>query len=154
MKKFIPCVTLTLLVVCWGAKDSSSSELGSAAVKDLAGDALYRKSGTARWAPLDRSTVLSEGDSVKTGADAQLTLELSGAGKIGEVTLRRDGEFTLKTLTHDPATGTRDTLLDVHVGSVIVQAEKLQGESKFRVKTPTSIVGVRGTKFEVSVRKK
>lgn len=143
-----------MICVSAAATDCWSNELGTATVKELTGEAKYKKAETDQWLPLEMDMVLSEGDSVKTGLDSQVKLELAGSGKIGEVTVRRESEFTLQALVHDPATGTRNTLLDVHVGSVLVQAEKLQGESKFRVKTPTSIVGVRGTKFEVNVRKK
>lgn len=154
MRKHLLILMVFSLMAGGMATEAWSGELGTATVKELAGEAKYKKAGDEQWLPLELDTVLSEGDSVKTGLDSQVKLELSGSGKIGEVTVRRESEFTLKALVHDPATGTRNTLLDVHVGSVLVQAEKLQGESKFRVKTPTSIVGVRGTKFEVNVRKK
>lgn len=154
MRKLLWVLTVFSLMVGGWVTEAWSNELGTATVKELSGEAKYKKAGTDQWLPLDVDAVLSEGDSVKTGLDSQVKLELSGSGKIGDVTIRRESEFTLKALAHDPVTGTRNTLLDVHVGSVLVQAEKLQGESKFRVKTPTSIVGVRGTKFEVNVRKK
>ncbi|MCG3176190.1 MAG: hypothetical protein MOGMAGMI_01136 [Candidatus Omnitrophica bacterium] len=154
MKKLTFALMIGYLVTATAPALAEVTTPGEAKVLEIRGEAKYLKAGTTEWIPLDPAMTLSEGDSVKTGQDSLVRLELSGSGKIGEVTVRKESEFTFKALAHDPATGTRNTLLDVHVGSVLVQAEKLQGESKFRVKTPTSIVGVRGTKFEVNVRKK
>ena len=57
----------------------------------------------------------------------------------------------LKKFRHDAADKIDNTLLVVGIGSVLVKADKLVGASKFEVKTPTSIIGIRGTIFEVYV---
>jgi hypothetical protein len=51
-------------------------------------------------------------------------------------------------------TGDKTTLLDLAIGKVLVQTQKLQGDSKFEVRTPTALTGVRGTIFEVTVKEK
>ena len=51
-------------------------------------------------------------------------------------------------------TGDKTTLLDLALGKVLVHVEKLQGKSKFEVRTPTALTGVRGTTFTVEVREK
>jgi hypothetical protein len=73
--------------------------------------------------------------------------------KTAVLTVRGDTQFTFKAFRHDEATKIDNTLLDLEVGSVLVEAEKLVGASRFEVKTPTSVVGIRGTKFEVNVAK-
>ena len=48
--------------------------------------------------------------------------------------------------------GTQKTLLDLAIGKILIRAKKLHSEEeKFEVKTPTTIVGVRGTTFAVEV---
>ena len=52
----------------------------------------------------------------------------------------------------DPKADTSKTLLDLAMGEILIKAQKVHGEkSQFEVKTPTSIVGVRGTTFNVKV---
>ena len=56
------------------------------------------------------------------------------------------------SLVKDSSSGMKKTLLDLSIGQVLIKAEKLDTpDSKFEVKTPTSVVGVRGTKFSVKV---
>ena len=48
--------------------------------------------------------------------------------------------------------GTSQTLLDLAVGKILIRVDKLHKKGdKFEIKTPTSIVGVRGTVFGVEV---
>ena len=60
--------------------------------------------------------------------------------------------MAIAELIADPGADTSKTLLDLAMGEVLIKAQKVHGEnSKFEVKTPTSIVGVRGTTFNVKV---
>lgn len=122
-----------------------------AVVLDIRGEAQYKKIGTEDWLPLTKDVILSEKDAVKTAIDSEVDLELKGASKTAEVVVRPNTEFVFDTFKHDSASLKDTTLLDVSIGGVLVKAEKLIGESKFEVKTPTSIVGIRGTTFEVNV---
>lgn len=128
---------------------AAASEMDQAKVLEIKGEAKFMKAGTNGWKILEPGMILSEGDSMKTGADSEATLELSGAKKTAEIVVRKDSEFSFATFRHDEAAMTDQTLLDVGTGGVLVKAEKLIGESKFQVRTPTSIVGIRGTIFEV-----
>ena len=68
------------------------------------------------------------------------------------VEMSPNSELTFAELVKDDATGTQKTLLDLAIGQILIKAAKLNtAESKFEVKTPTSVVGVRGTKFAVRV---
>ncbi|PIU40652.1 MAG: hypothetical protein COT00_00580 [Candidatus Omnitrophica bacterium CG07_land_8_20_14_0_80_50_8] len=97
--------------------------------------------------------MLAEGDAIKTGSDAEVRLELVGVAKTADITIRKETEFKFDTFRYNEAAKLDTTLLNVGVGSILVKAEKLVGDSKFEVKTPTSIVGIRGTTFEVNVPK-
>ncbi len=143
---FILIVSFVLAVSSYTA---AASEMDHAKVLGIKGEAKFMKAGTNDWKTLEPGMILSEGDSMKTGANSEATLELSGARKTAEIVVRKDSEFSFATFRHDEAAMTDQTLLDVGTGGVLVKAEKLIGESKFQVKTPTSIVGIRGTIFEV-----
>ncbi|MBI4432479.1 MAG: FecR domain-containing protein [Candidatus Omnitrophica bacterium] len=125
--------------------------MSQARVVELQGNAEFMKSGSEKWMPLANGAVLSEGDRLKTAMDSEIRLELSGNAKTAEIVVRQNSDFIFKTFRHDEPAKIDNTLLDVQIGSVLVKAEKLVGDSKFEVKTPTSIVGIRGTTFEVNV---
>ena len=124
----------------------------NAKVLDIKGDVMFLRTGSLAWSKLEPTIILNEGDSIKTGANSEVRLELNGVNKTAEITIRQETEFKFDTFRHDDES-VENTLLNVGVGGVLVKAEKLIGASKFEVKTPTSIVGIRGTTFEVNVPK-
>ena len=130
---------------------SQEMDPSTATVLDIKGTASFMKAGGADWMPLEKGMVLSEGDRLKTGPGSEATVQTLGNAKTALLTVRKGTEFTFKTFRHDPSAQMDSTLLDLEIGSVLVKAEKLVGGSKFEVKTPTSIVGIRGTTFEVNV---
>lgn len=130
-----------------------AEEMSQAKAIDVKGDVMFLKAGTSSWESLQKDMILGEGDALKTGKYSEAKLTLFGTGKTGELLIKEESEFNFRTLRHDVATKTDDTQLDVEIGSVLVKAEKLIGTSRFEVKTPTSIVGIRGTTFEVIVSK-
>ena len=46
---------------------------------------------------------------------------------------------------------TRQTLLDLPMGELMIKLESLPAESSFQVKTPTAVAAARGTRFSVKV---
>ena len=124
-----------------------------ATVISVSGMAQYQKAGVPGLHKLEVGAVLYEGDSITTDDRAQVVMELSGKDKTAQITIRPNSKFVFRTFQHEEAGGTDTTLLDVSMGTVLVKAEKLAGDSKFEVKTPTSIVGIRGTAFEVKVER-
>ena len=96
--------------------------------------------------------VLNEKDFIKTKADSWVNMNLDGSGETAAVELDENSQLMLLRLTKDDENGTQKTLLDLAIGKILIRAQKLHTkESSFEVKTPTSIVGVRGTVFEVEV---
>lgn len=136
------------------AKTAVKVNISSAAsVTSIIGEAKYSKKGQTDWQILEKDMTLAEGDSIRTASDSIVTLELFGSAKTADLVVKPESEFTLKTFSHDAGKKVENTLLSIQAGSVLVKAQKLAGESTFQVKTPTSIVGIRGTTFEVQVEK-
>ena len=103
------------------------------------------------WEAAKVGMALSEGDMITTKADSTATLNLSGAEE-ATVSMKPDSQMALAELMMDKKEGTQKTLLDLALGEILIKTQKLHAkESKFEVKTPTSIVGVRGTAFSVAV---
>ncbi len=150
--------TTALLLLVFAAAPAmaqrlSSTDMDQAKVTKITGQADYKKAGTSDWQKLQPGITLYEGDSLKTSAGSEVVADLTAATKTATITVRESSEFMFKTFHHDVSSKADATLLDVSLGAVLVKAEKLVGTSKFEVKTPTSIVGIRGTTFEVSVAK-
>ena len=147
-------VLMGFVLLCFAAIPLSHASVSSQAkVKEIKGVAHFQKANGTEWNSLTASTILEEGDEIKTGLKSEVTLELAGNAKTGIVTVRPETIFTFQSFSHEEESQVENTLLDVKVGGILVQAEKLIGASKFQVKTPTSTVGIRGTTFEVNVPK-
>ena len=140
--------TVALLIIFLGST-AYASELRQATLSNVRGDVFIRQ-GDQDWQPAKTGTILHKSDAIKTsdGGYAEVLLD---NGKVGSVQIHQKSQFKLGTLDLDEATGEKHTLLDLAIGRVMVHAEKLQGNSTFEVRTPTSTTGVRGTMFEVSV---
>lgn len=119
---------------------------------EFEGEVQVMPKGSRVWSSAQEGVVLSEGDAIKTGPASSALLNIEGDAKKGSlVSLKENTRLNLDILKEDIGTNKKVTLLDVSIGKILIQAEKLQGGSKFEVKTPTSVVGVRGTKFAVEV---
>jgi len=131
---------------------AAGTEPRHATVEETSGDVLAKIAG-GEWQPAEKGMVLREKDELRTmeGATAQVLLD---DGKVGQVEVREKSYFRLNTLRENDQSGDKTTLLDLAQGKLRVHAQKLKGKSKFEVRTPTAIAGVRGTVFDVSVDEK
>ena len=143
------CVIILLSVF---VSTGSSEELNrTATVASFSGEVMVKNPGPGSWVPAKVGDILSEGSFLKTGAGAMAIVNVDD-GKTAVVDVSEKSLVSFATLIKDSATGMKKTLLDLSIGQVLIKAEKLDTpDSKFEVKTPTSVVGVRGTKFSVKV---
>ena len=112
---------------------------------------MVKNPGPGSWSPAKVGDILNEGSFLKTGAGAKAIVNVDD-GKTAVVDVSEKSLVSFATLIKDSATGMKKTLLDLSIGQVLIKAERLDTpDSKFEVKTPTSVVGVRGTKFSVKV---
>jgi len=124
----------------------------TASVVEASGDVAIKISSAQAWQPAKAGDVLNEGSYIKTGPLSKAVLNIDGDGKTALVDVSEKSQLSLATLVKDTTSGLKKTLLDLAIGQVLIKAEKLDTpDSKFEVKTPTSVVGVRGTKFSVRV---
>src|SRR2546422_4121970 len=109
--------------------------------------------GLAEWRPVSNklfktvgaAQIVQVGDEVRTGAGAQLILEVP------------DGSYMVisensKLIVEDFWSGNLRSLVNLMVGKVRFYVQRLGGRpNPYRVTTPTALIAVRGTIFEVSV---
>ncbi len=139
-------VTLLLFFV---SATASAEQIRQATLANFAGEVLVKQDG-GEWKPATPGITMKINDEIKTssGASAEVLLD---NGNTGSVKIREKSHFKIDTMNVDPTTGDKVTYLNLALGRILIQVQKLQGDSKFEVRTPTSTTGVRGTVFEVSV---
>jgi len=110
------------------------------------------KAASGSWMPAALDMDLKQGDVIRTKGASFALLNVDGMAQTATVEVKQNSELALAELTQNNEEKTQSTLLDLALGEVLIKAKKLHSEkSRFEVKTPTSIVGVRGTTFSVSV---
>jgi len=112
------------------------------------GEVEYRQKDEGEWMPVDMGMNLNIMDVLRTGDDSKAQILFEGMAD-SLVDVRPLSQVQISELGMN-ARG-EDTELFVSLGAVLVKAESLKGKSKFEVRTPNSIVGIRGTEFEVVV---
>lgn len=104
------------------------------------------------WKPANVGMVLNQADVIRTQVRSSATLNLDGAGETATVIVKGNSQLMLADLATNKSDGSQKTLLDLALGEILIQAKKIHSEkTSFEVKTPTSIVAVRGTTFSVTV---
>ena len=103
------------------------------------------------WQEAKVGTEVHLGDRVRTGPMSSADIKFDPGINESVVRVDADTEMVIDEMSKNVATGDVNTILDLAIGNVMIKAAHLEGESEFQVTTPTSIVGVRGTGFEVRV---
>lgn len=86
------------------------------------------------------------GDTITAGKDARAKIVMSDKNILN---ISPESKVTIEKYTNDPKSDSRNVELKVEYGKVRASVEqKYDGEkSKFNIKTPTAVAGVRGTDF-------
>ncbi|RJP15992.1 MAG: hypothetical protein C4520_19640 [Candidatus Abyssobacteria bacterium SURF_5] len=102
--------------------------------------------GGEQWTPVQKGTVLNEGDSVRTGSDSKAIALL---GNQAIMAVEPESNVGLNKLQQSPK---KDIKVKVNLdrGQIWTDVGKLRTkDSKFHVATPAAVTGVRGTIFTV-----
>jgi hypothetical protein len=142
----------------------------SAKVVRIKGDARY-KVGSGAWQTLKRGDELKAGTILETGVNSRVDLML-GEGTppvarpvVGEVlTYTPAAEQNMVrvwensrlgldklTRTETGAEPVTDTQLDLQAGHIFGSVKKMSAASKYEVKIPNGVAGIRGTVYDISV---
>ena len=152
MKKFYIYTYITIIMII-ALASTGSAEDAKRTAKIIAIDGIVEVRPVGRtWVAAEVGMELNEGDVIKTAADSTAVLNLNGEGETATVDISEGSQLKIPELTGDKEKGTQKTLLDLAIGKILIRAQKLHSEEeRFEVKTPTTIVGVRGTTFAVEV---
>jgi len=150
--KIFKSFAIVVIVVSMAFPAFSAETKRTARVLSVSGQATVKKADGKSWVPAKTGMILNEGDTLKTREDSWAVLNLNCRGETANVEVEENSELGLVELAQNIEDGTQSTLLDLAIGQVLIKAKKLhKSGSRFEVKTPTAVVGVRGTKFSVTV---
>lgn len=121
---------------------------------EIAGEVDIKKAGEEFWRKASTEMLLSQYDTIRTHPESSVDIEFSKKeGQYFKIRLRDESRLSFTKLEQDTKTTIEDILLDLAIGDVLIKTDKLHRKSKFQVRTPTSMIGVRGTRFEVIYKK-
>ncbi len=133
-------------VLSWAQEQQSTVlPVGSATVADYKGEvALHAPDGTTLAA--DRGMTLAAQTAIETGKGSILLSLQDGS----QVLVKPHSHVVLKSPDQAPG-----YWLELNIGKLVAKVKKRLGNSpSFRMGTPTAVITVRGTRFEVEVDKK
>jgi hypothetical protein len=143
--------TVALLSMAYLSLSYAAEGVKAVSVVEMKGTVDIMQKGTSTWTPATLWMKLGSGDTVKTGADSYADLNFNGIGQAALVRVGASSVMKVDSYLASTKEAEKKISLDLSIGDVLVKANKMKNESQFQVKTPTSIVGVRGTGFKVSV---
>ena len=137
------------LVGAFVVSSVQAGDAGKAVVRSIRGSAQYAAEG-GLWLPLKVGQVLKPGSTVRTANDSQVDLFMDQNGPI--VRLVENTTLGIDKLNFEP-TGIDtiiETQLDLKSGRILGIVTKMAADSKYEIKTPNGVAGVRGTEYDVS----
>lgn len=149
--KLLRVMVIMVFAACIASVALAADAARTAKILEMEGT-VEVKAASGSWMPAAVNMELKQGDMIRTKAKSFALLNVDGMAQTATVEVKQNSELSLAELTQNSGEKTQVTLLDLALGEVLIKAKKLHSEkSRFEVKTPTSIVGVRGTTFSVSV---
>ena len=116
-------------------------------VLELSGTVQMKKGGGEKQFSVFKNMSFTQGDTFTTGRKSSLKLQVDDNK---EVTVAADTKLVISELLSSIKSESGKTTLSLVGGKVKVKiTKKLDGDSRFNVKTPTAIMGVMGTEFYV-----
>ncbi|PZD95969.1 hypothetical protein DNH61_11085 [Paenibacillus sambharensis] len=145
------CAALLLSAVSWiyPAEKAEAAPSRAAVIKELKGKVTARKAGGTKSFSAFKKMSLGEGDTLITGKGAKVVLQLpSSKAAQDTVTISENSEVSFTKLESGKGAKTK---LSIWAGSLWVKVKSVTGANdQFEIKTPTAVMGVRGTHFAVS----
>ncbi len=138
----VPAGILILLLATLAVSAPAADPAVAARAVELAGRVSVVRNGEL-WAVLGTAPV-QPGETIVTGPDGHAIFQLADGSKFEVFP-------DSKVVFRDNRGNWRD-LLDIYLGKVKIEIQKLGGRpNPYRVNSPTALIAVRGTVFEVSV---
>jgi hypothetical protein len=154
MLKCISILSLVLLFIIYTpfklTGDDIPLSIYNGVITQVTGRVDVKKSGENDWGRVFTGFSVAQYDKIKIQEDSSVDIKFDKQkGCCYKIRLQNASQLMLTSMSMEERTFREDILLDLYVGDIFIKVENLPSESKFRVRTPTSMVGVKGTRFRV-----
>ncbi|MEO8426342.1 MAG: FecR domain-containing protein [Verrucomicrobiota bacterium] len=138
-----------LLITTLVVSANAQTQQGEAKVYGLKGSADYSDGG-GTWMPLRVGKVLRAGSLIRTAAESQVDLNLKRNGPTVRVTENTTMGLDKLLFEMTGADVVIETRLDLQKGRIQGKVNKTSDASKYEVKTPRLVAGIRGTEYDIT----
>lgn len=128
---------------------SAQTQPGRAEVRAVRGSAVY-STATEPAVPLKVGAVIPPGATVKTAADSTVDLFMGNSAGVLRVNENTTVTIDKFTITETGADTVVDVQLNLPDGTILGNVNKLAAASKYEIKVPNGVAGIRGTRFRIS----
>ena len=150
--KLFACVTALILTSFLADLQAQTVREGTAKVRSIRGSAKYSLGGGV-WVPLKVGTTLRPGATIQTAPESIVDLYLGENGPVVRVTPNTTVGLEKLTYAGTGVDSVSETRLNLQSGTIIGNVKKLAKASKYEIKTPNGVAGIRGTDFVVTAKK-
>ncbi|MEO5804072.1 MAG: FecR domain-containing protein [Verrucomicrobiota bacterium] len=150
--KLFACVTALALASFVVDVQAQTVKEGTAKVRSIRGSAKYSLGGGV-WVPLRVGTTLRPGATIQTAPESIVDLYLGENGPVVRVTPNTTVGMEKLTYAGTGVDSVTETRLNLQSGTIIGNVKKLAKASKYEIKTPNGVAGIRGTDYVVTSKK-
>ena len=130
---------------------AQSTQQGKAVVRAVNGSASYSVGG-GTWNELKPGITLRSGSVIQTAAESHVDLYLGPNGPVARVGADSTLGIDKLTYTDTGADSVIDTQFDLQKGILMGNVRKMAAASRYEIKTPNGVAGIRGTNYVITDR--
>lgn len=150
--KLIASITMLVFLSLATELQAQTMKQGSAKVRQIRGSAKYSVGGDV-WVPLKIGAILRPGSTIQTAPESIVDLDLGVNGPVIRVTPNTTMSIDKLAYAGTGVDSVIETAVNVKNGTIIGNVKKLAKASKYEIKTPNGVAGIRGTDYVVTVKK-
>jgi hypothetical protein len=133
---------------------SAQAKDNRAIVRSIHGSAQMSNNKGQTWQNAKVGSFLGANSAIKTAADSTADLFLGDNGPVVRVTPDTTLGIDKLTLENTGIEKVIETQLDLKSGRILGSVKKMAAASKYEVKTPVGVAGIRGTEYSIDARGK
>jgi len=150
MRKLLILAIIAVSTIAYSMSYAAEADK-NVTIAEMKGTVEVLPQGSSAWVPATTWMKLGSGDMVSTKDASYADLNFDGLGQSALVRIDANSSMKIESYIASANVAERKIALNLAMGDILVKANKLKDESQFQVRTPTSVVGVRGTGFKVHV---
>src|SRR5688572_29756004 len=132
------------------ATAQAAPEQNKAVVRAVRGTANYSTDRGANWKALKVGTSLNQNSVIRTAPGSNVDLYMNENGPAVRVTENTTLGIDRLTIDRTGVDNVIETQLDLRNGRILGNVRRLAAASKYEVKTPQGVAGIRGTRYDIS----